>query len=176
MEWLAENFVTILVVGGLLTLVLGIAYSQTRHRGLLLGALGVGLLTLICLLWERATETPREAVRQTILDLAQALETNDLSQVLPFLASDAQALRQEAQQRLPLVEITEANVKSDLKVTFTETDQSAAEATFHAVIMAKPKTGEVGLQRVPSRWVLSWVREGAAWKLTHYERHEIIGR
>jgi hypothetical protein len=115
--------------------------------------------------------TDREHVSNTLEDVADALETNDLDLVMGFIAPEATRLRSDAQTYLPNIVIRDANIGGDLEVTVNRlTNPPTARATF---------TGRLtGASRGPDRWphenfvrkfTLKLRQEEDRWLLTDYE-------
>ncbi len=94
---------------------LGVAYLNTR-RGLLLVLLGVALaISGAGILVEWLVVTDVEEVENTLQEVADALESNDLTRVQSFLDPGADVMRRRTEQYLPLVKVTQVKI-SDIKV------------------------------------------------------------
>ncbi len=77
---------------GLLALaLLGVAWHNTRHRRLPHAMLGVVVAMLLLLLVQWLVVTDREAVANSLEEMAQALESNDLNRVMAHLAPKGNA-------------------------------------------------------------------------------------
>ncbi|MFO0913731.1 MAG: hypothetical protein U0795_12295 [Pirellulales bacterium] len=175
MDWLAEHPFYILLLGSLTTIVLLVGWRKTDRRELAVAAGLCALVTACLAFWSHRTVTPREAIRSTIAGISTALEANDLPAVTEYLASDAGQLRGDAEHYMGLVRVREATVKPGMKIELTGADRSEATATFPALLVVDDLRGGSGQQRIPSRFVLRFRREGSAWKVHAYERHEIVG-
>jgi hypothetical protein len=159
-------------LGAIALALLGVAWHNTRDRRLLQGMAGALAVTLILILVEWLVVTDREAVANTLEDVAVALESNDLSRVLAFLAPDADRLRNDAQRYLPGVEISDANIGGDLVVTVNQlTSPPTARATFTGRITG---TNVNPGERMPydnfvRRFTLRLRRDAGRWLLIDYE-------
>jgi hypothetical protein len=154
---------------------LGVAWYQTGHRRLMQAMAGVVGLVLLLLAIEWLVVTDREQVSNTLEDTARALETNDLDQVLAFLAPEADRLRSDAQRYLPNLNVREANVGGDLEVTINRfTNPPTARATFTGRITGASR----GPDRFPHenfvrKFTLKLRQDGDRWLLTDYEMGDL---
>src|SRR5262245_54422670 len=90
-------------LGLLAEALLGLAWYQTGNKRLFQAMVGALVVMLLLLALELLVVTDREAVSNTLEDTANAMETNDLNQVLAFIAPEATKLRTDAERYLPNV-------------------------------------------------------------------------
>ena len=75
------------------------------------------VVTAALLAVEHFVETPREAVERTLYELAAAVEANDVSAALSFVATSATpAIRNEIERQMPQVKIERARVIGTPKI------------------------------------------------------------
>src|SRR3954452_24020342 len=118
MNWLAENTLTIFMIGAVALAMAVFVYFQTRTNGALYGVLGVILLTAVLALTSWLIETPREAVERSLYELAATVEANDVKGVLGYLAPSADAqLRKDVETLMPLVRIDRARIIETPEIT-----------------------------------------------------------
>jgi hypothetical protein len=111
MNWLAEDAIWIWAAGAVaLTLAL-VLYFQTGTRNSQFGVLAVILITTTLLVTEFLIETPREAVAQTLDEIAAAVRANDMPAVLGYISPTAATLRQEVETAMPQVTIDMATIR-----------------------------------------------------------------
>ena len=111
MNWLAENTLTICMIGAVALAMAVFVYFQTRTNGALYGVLGVILLTAVLVLTSWLIETPREAVERSLYELAATVEANDVKGALGYLAPSADPqLRKDVETLMPLVQIDRARI------------------------------------------------------------------
>jgi hypothetical protein len=110
MTWLAENALMIWALGAIALTMSLIVYVQTRSTGSQLAVALVILVTAALLVAERLIETPREAVRRTLDEIAAAVRENDMPGVLRYVAPQAANLRQEVETAMPLATIEAAGI------------------------------------------------------------------
>src|SRR3954452_11125996 len=118
MNWLAENTLTIFMIGAVALAMAVFVYFQTRTNGALYGVLGVILLTAVLVLISWVIETPREAVERSLYDLAATVEANDVKGALSYLAPSADSqLRKDVETLMPLVRIDRARILGTPEIT-----------------------------------------------------------
>ena len=161
-----------LVIGAATLALLGVAYHNTGHRRLLTAMFAAVGVTCVLLLVQFLVVTQREAISNTLEDVAVALESNQLETVLGYLAPEADRIRGNARQYLPGVEIGDANIGGDLQVTINRlTNPPSARATF---------TGRIsGVNRSPAernpyenfvrKFTLTLRQDDERWLITGYE-------
>src|SRR6478672_10377601 len=89
MTWLAENSLTIWMLGAIALTMALIVFYQKRTSGALYGVLGIIAVTAALLLISWLIETPREAVERSLYALAATVEANDVKGALSYLAPTA---------------------------------------------------------------------------------------
>lgn len=158
---------------GLLTAsLLAVAWYNTRDSRLRLAILAVCGVTLLLVLVECLVVTDREAIAETLEQTAVALESNEISRVMAFLAPDADRIRADAQRYLPGVQISDANVGGDLEVTINRLiNPPTARATFTGRISGANRNPA---ERAPydnfvRRFTLTLRQDGHRWLITGYE-------
>ena len=89
MTLLFENPLRIIFIGIVIEAVLGIVLLRTGRGAMLWAMLGVLALTLAGVAVERLVVTEKERVEMTLDGITSALEANDLTRVLSYIAPDA---------------------------------------------------------------------------------------
>jgi len=118
-----------------------------------------------------AIRTPREALIETCREMAFRVERGDLPGLRSFLAHDLDAEGRDREAFLAASERTlrtyhiEEPRLSGFNIELT--DAHAATATFNAV--CRVVTRSQVLDRLPTRWVLRFRREGETWVVTRIE-------
>jgi hypothetical protein len=128
MNNLFENPVAIWMGGAVcLTLAL-VVYWQVRNKASLAAIFVVLIATTVLLLLEHYIVTPREAVENTLYSLADAVEQNDMSRTLAFIAPGASKIRHDVETLMPQVTIDRANIVGTPRTTVA-LDQNPPTAT-----------------------------------------------
>jgi len=115
------------------------------------------------------TETKR--VEAGIYGLAKAVQAGNVEQCLDFFSPNDKADRQLVTTAVGMVEIDGSIHITDLSIKMSSAE-SRAVSTFRATATAKYQGRS---DRVPTRWELTWQREGNDWKVTRIRRLQLIG-
>jgi hypothetical protein len=176
MAWLVEDPWPV-VVGTLAVLgVLAVVLYRTG-RGIFIAAMiAVALLGCGLLLVERLVVTERERVEAALEGAAAALERNDLEGVLSHIAPEAGAMRASVAAVLPGVEVTDANIGGDLKVTFNNlTNPPSARADFTGRVTLKSRSPSLAFpfDNFVRPFTVRLRREGDRWVMTEYQMGDL---
>lgn len=169
MNWLAENTLTILMIGAVALAMAAFVYFQTRTNGALYSVLGVILLTGVLLLISWVIETPREAVERSLYHLAATVEANDVKGALSYLAPSADPqLRKDVETLMPLAQIDRARIIGTPEIALEGgANINAAIVKCHGVIFAVNK--QDGMKGgAEDHLVLKWVLRDNHWLLESY--------
>jgi hypothetical protein len=169
MTWLAENTLTICMIGAVALAMAVFVYFQTRTRGAAYGVLGVLLLTAILALVSWFIETPREAVERSLYELAATVEANDVKGALSYLAPTADAqIRKDVETLMPLVQIDRARIIGTPEIALEGgANISSATVKCRGVILALNKRD--GMKGgAEDHLVLKWVLRDNRWLIESY--------
>jgi len=171
MTWLVEDPLPIVLAGVAAEVVLLVILLQTGRGPVMLGMLGVLLLTGLLLAVEWLVVTDGERVEGTLLGIATALEKQDTAGVLGYIARDATDLRGEVQSRLARHEIAEARIGGHAEVTFNRlTHPPSATARFFARIKLRGGNSATPGGNYAGRFTVQLVEEDGQWKVAGYQR------
>jgi hypothetical protein len=162
----------IALFGLLLAVVAGGIWTTTGRKAWLLVVGFVIVVTAGLLVVERLVVTDREAIRQTLADLARDVKSNTVSQVVAHIDPASTEVINEAQREMPNYQFTDCRIT---KVHEIKVDAGAQPRTavveFNVVASGTFRQGSMELadSSVP-RWVrLNLVRDDSgAWKVTDY--------
>jgi hypothetical protein len=169
MTWLAENTLTICMIGAVALAMALFVWFQTRTNGALYGVLGVILLTAVLALTSWLIETPREAVERSLYELAATVEANDVKGALSYLAPKADAeLRKDVETLMPLVKIERARVIGTPEIVMEGgTNANSATVKCRGVVLAvNKKDGMKG--GAEDHVVFKWVLRDNRWLVESY--------
>jgi hypothetical protein len=169
MNWLAENALTLLMVGAVALAMAVFVFFQTRTNGALYGVLGVILVTAALVLTSWLIETPREAVEHSLYNLAATVEANDVKGALSYLSPSADPqLRKDVEALMPLVKIERARILGTPEIELQGQSQiNSATVKCQGVILAvNRKDGMKG--GAEDHLVLKWVLRDGRWMLESY--------
>jgi hypothetical protein len=173
MNWLFEQPLIIVVLGMLLILGLGAAWSASGRKELLIG-MGAALALLIGgLVMERMIVTDREAIDATLEQIARDVKSNNRQALLRHIYSGAPKLKQQAETELPNYEFTECRIT---KIFSRDIDRLAeprsAIVEFNVLVSGNFRYEGMSFSdsNIP-RWVkLHLVREkDGRWTVQEYE-------
>jgi len=169
MTWLFEEPLYIIIVGAIAVLMLGFAWYQVQWRGLLYAILGVIVLTAAMLGIERAVVTDAERVKDTLHEIARAVERNDIHEVLQYAAAGAKEVRSQASAELPRYHVNEVDIKRNLEVTI-DRSQSPPHAivTFNVVVDGVEQSLHAKFH-VPQFVKMIFVKQNEKWRVLSYE-------
>lgn len=168
MQWLLESPWPTILFGALVLLLLAVAFFQTRRGALVVAMAGVVVAVSLGLLVEWLVVTEREAVEDTLYEVAEALESNDVQRVKGHLAPEATFIRQKAEQLLPPVEIEEAHVGGP-EITINRFGGApTATAKFLGRIVYHDRSGTALYDNFISEFTVKLRHDGQRWLLTGY--------
>ncbi|HEX5106668.1 MAG TPA: hypothetical protein VFV87_22765 [Pirellulaceae bacterium] len=178
MNLLFEQPLVVVVLGIVLGLAAGTAWTSTGRKEWLIALAAIVVLTIAGLVIERGIVTDREAIEATLAQIARELQRNDQQAVLKHIATGATRIRQEAEAELPNYRFDECRVT---KVHNVDIDDSAeprsAIVEFNVMATGSFSHGgfEVSEQNV-YRWIqLQMVREkDGQWRVQRYEHDDAL--
>ena len=175
MSWLFEQPLVIVLLGVAVTLALGGLWSATGRKEPLYAAGGALVLLIAGLVIERLVVTDREAIRQTLADIARDVKSNDHRALAAHIHSSAPELKKRAQAEMPNYKFDDCRVT---RVHLVDVDASAeprsAIAEFNVVVSGTFRQSELEVTGTYPRWVkLHFVRDkDDRWKVIAYEHDD----
>lgn len=170
MSLFAENPLAIGLGGAALTALMLILLLQTARAAFLYATIGVVVLTAALLLNERRVVTEREQVKQTLFDIAAALEANDVERVMDHVSTSSAGVRQQGQAAMKRVIIREVKIKPNLTVQTAGDPPDKATAEFNVVVIGGDRQQTIENQRGAWFFIVDFVKEGAGWKVVNYQQ------
>jgi hypothetical protein len=159
MTWFTENPLMPVVIGIVVEAGLVVGLAKTGKRSFLWGMIATLAVVMAAVVAEGLIVTPREAVTATIEEMRAALAANDRVELLTHIEPTRIPLRNQVQNDLALVTVTEAKI-NDLKV---EVDDSGkiAKAVLKGVVHFEGTAATLGARFVPVRIHLDLQRRDA---------------
>ena len=156
MTWLFEQPLIIVVLGMLLILALGAAWSSSGRKELLF-AMGAALALLVAgLIVERVVITDREAIDATLDQIARDVKNNNRKALIRHIHSGATKLRQRAEAELPNYEFTDCRITKVFSRDIDRTAEPRSAIVEFNVIVSGSFTYE-GLSFSDTN-ILRWVK------------------
>lgn len=172
LNYINEHPIPLFTLGLIAQVILGVILWQTGRGSVMISMIVLACVSILLLIAAFIIKSPAEEVAETLDQIADALETNQPDKVLAFIAPDATVLRADAAQQLKRVQITEAFVSGDLKVTFDpppEPDKPIATASFIARIKAKFLKDASPYEQLAQRFKVYFREHDDKWLVTGYE-------
>lgn len=118
-----EDPVWILVVGLLITAVLGFVWTRVQKFGWLAACIAVLLLTIGLVALERFIKTDREKLRYAVSEIARAVEDNDLEKLITFTSPAYPECEKQIRKELPSYTFERCNVIQHNVLVFDDPKQ-----------------------------------------------------
>jgi hypothetical protein len=161
------------LLGTITAVVLGFLWLQTGRRSILYILIATLVFMFVGIGIARYVVTDREAVTAALHQIAEAVERNDMPQVLRLIHPDSASVRAQAMGELPRYEFHEVNIKSNLEVTFDKSnDPTEAVAKFNVLVVGSERTGLVKNRRVPIYCSVTLRKHDNAWRMYAYEHSD----
>lgn len=148
-EFLFENPTWIGLLGLMATIAAGVVWLQTGARLAAIGAGSLALISLVLVITSLRVETPREQIRRTIYEVAEALSQNDVPKVISYIHPGALPAVVKAKGELPNYQFTEARVN---RLRSIEVDQRpnppVAIAEFNVAIEIATEGQKIPIRRL----------------------------
>jgi hypothetical protein len=173
MNWLFESPVAIVVIGILVLIALGALWSMSGRKELLYALAAAAALIVAALIVERLVTTDREAIRQTLLEIAADVESNNVRELVRHIHSGAPELKQRAEAEMPNYQFSECRI-TKIHMTDVDASQQPRSAIVEFNVMASGSFSQGGMSvsdtKVP-RWVrLHMVQENdGRWTVQDYQ-------
>ncbi|MCI0358400.1 MAG: hypothetical protein L0211_07955 [Planctomycetaceae bacterium] len=170
--WLFDSPIYIVLIGIVLGVFVGIAWTASGRKELLYALIGVGVLTVIMLIAERVVVSDREAIQATLAEIARDVQANDVKRVVGHIAKGSPSIVQKVRSEMPNYDFTECRVT---KIHKTDVDASAeprsAIVEFNVRVDGKFGQGVAEIRGPGVRWIrLQMVREeDGKWRVLDYK-------
>lgn len=145
----------------------------TRRKQSYLGAVIILLVAAVATFFvERAIVSDREQIEQNVLDLTAAFQREDLDATLSHFSALADELRAIVTKAMELVDVQHDLDVKDVQVTMVAQGSQGISIFRANATVSVPSMSFTGHQ--PSRWKLTWQREGGEWKIVEVIRMDPI--
>lgn len=172
MNWVFESPLTILMLGALCVVGLGVAWLKFGRGQLLVGAVAALAITAVLLLVEQMTITDREQIRRLIEQAVSDVESNDASAVLSHIHSRAQTLRDGAQSGMRQYRFKQVIARSPDIAVDRSKSPATARIEFHVNVTAIQLS--YGQAQFPGFVEADLELENGHWRLVHARLYHAV--
>ena len=167
MTWFTENPWPPIFFLGIVACILLAVWSSQKRAIWLASALAVVACALTVFFVERAIITESERVERNIFELKTAFEHKDKTRTLSFFSLQAPEAREKVEQALEWVDLPDGVDIKDMDVRMSN-ENTRAVARFRA--NGTVSFRGLGTHHAPSRWEVTWQKEGNDWKIVDVVR------
>jgi hypothetical protein len=171
-----EQPLAVVILGVVLGLGVGLAWTSTGRREWLFALGAVAVLTIAGLIVERAVVTDKEAITATLNEIARDVKSNNVRALLKHIASKATEVQQQAETEMPRYKFDECRVTRVHNIDIdVSSEPRSAIVEFNVIAAGSFSEGGFVLSGEQIyRWVkLQMVRESdGRWKVQSYEHAE----
>lgn len=172
MSYFTEQPIWIVMVGMAVLIVLAIGWYQRPRREWIFGMAAVLVIAILLILLSQSIETDNEAIRRTVLELADAVEKNDVNKAASFVSDSEDLVRQRILTEMPSYTFDSCNVAAFDGVKFTP-EKNPTKATVSFLVWADVNAPTYGYDGpVRRRVILDFKKEGDDWKLVDYAHED----
>lgn len=172
MNWVLEQPLFIAAIGLVTCILLGGHWLQTGRKSLAAALALAVVLTGGLIVVERAVETDREQVEQTLRQIAKDLQRNDLSSLLEHVHPGAATIRDRVETEFPRYTFDRVSIKPNLEIKLSAGEPPGeAVAEFNVVAVVSDSSGLLNSRRLARFVVLTLHRHTDSWKVVEYEHH-----
>ncbi|HYM86212.1 MAG TPA: hypothetical protein VET30_05690 [Pseudoxanthomonas sp.] len=170
--WLFDQPLYIVIIGIVLGILVGGAWTASGRKELLYALGGVVGLTIVLMIIERLVITDAEAIRITLNEIARDVQNNNLKRLVGHISKANPSLVQRAEAEMPNYKFSECRVT---KVHQTDVDADSeprsAVVTFNVVASGTFRQAGLEVSDTVPRWVqLHMVREeDGRWRVQNYK-------
>ena len=167
MTWFTETPWPPIFVLAIVAVACVAAWASQKRAVWLVAALTTVVAAVAVFLIERWVVTDAERVEQSVHALAAAFQRKDREATLAFFSLQAPELRTLVGQALDWVDLPNGVNIKDLRVR-TSNENTRAVSDFHANGVVSFQG--MGAKFAPSRWSVTWQKEGTGWKIIEVQR------
>ncbi len=182
MTWITQQPIVIILIGVLLVIGFLFIWSRTAKSWPLYAAGVALLLTGVCVGAERYFESDDEVIRDTVLQLARAVRSNDVEAIVTHIAPQAQHCSKKVKEEMPgyvfknchVVQFNRLEVKPN-------TGRKTAQVEFAVIAFVTPHSFGFSEPTYARRTVELDLIEGAdgQWLITdytHWDANSLVGK
>lgn len=143
-------------------------FFNSQRMKYLVGILPLLIFSPVIYIVEQRIVTERERVEEAVFGVTSAFERHDTEQVLDYISPSNGFLKSDAEVGLGIVEATGPLSVTDVSVAMRNQDSRAISHFRVNGPIRVLRIGDVGHR--PSRWDVTWQKEGGDWKIVDIRR------
>jgi hypothetical protein len=177
MLWLMESPYTILLTGAFFASLCIFAWFQNPRREILMGLLGILVVTAALFGLERWWVTDGEAIQATIYQIARDVESNDVNRMLPHFHPSARDIAEQARNEVGNYQFESISVKSNFEIELEPNHQPPkALVGFNAVAVLSVASEGMKNSTIPRYIQFAMYKDSAdgKWKIAGYAHKSAI--
>jgi hypothetical protein len=174
--WLSENYVTVLVILGLLALGLVFGYWTSRKRAFLIGLGVVAVLALLAWLISVFIVTDNQQIQASLKAMARGVSARDTEAIFKHVAKDFHigGLDKEGLRKLADSVLHDGQLTEVVMWDFDQAEVAPSRASAKITFMVKPK-GSRNPQDMFYRCDATFVREAdGKWRISGFELRDPV--
>jgi hypothetical protein len=159
---------------GLLLISILLAIWSQMGKSMFLWGAGVVLAATVGMLFlERSIETDRESVERTLQEIADAVASGEVSELLQYAHSQALGVRKQVETEFRRYDIDEVRITQiwDVEIS-SEPSPRRAVAHFNASVRSGRVQSGLGTRAVVRYVTVTFEKEGNDWKVVAYEHDD----
>jgi hypothetical protein len=170
--WFVETPWPPIIISLVLSAVFFSRWNQKRKRISLVIAIVLLVLSPGIYLIEQNIVTEKEKLEENIYELSHAFQQGQVKETLFFVHQKDIIDQARIKKALSLIEVGDDLRITDIRIKISQDDSLSATTLFRAngTILFRNKS----LGYKPSRWKLSWYKDGTEWKIIQIEQLHIV--
>lgn len=169
-EFFFESPMLLAFVGSVLSGGTAYLWLHSGHRTALLGAAGLGVLTIFLVLLNIQVQTDTERIREILDEVASALRKNDRERVYSYIHPNAVEGVSRAKSELPRYKFHEARI-TRIKLIDVNTQSTPPTARAEFNVFVKVEVHDQTF-KVPRFIKVYFMKLNERWLVRDYEHHE----
>ncbi len=167
MDWILENPLPSVLIGGLTAAMLGSGWLRTGQKWLLYLTIAAVLLTVGAVVLERVVVTDREQITVALHEIADLVERNEIEAAFQYAYSGAPEVRDHARTELRQYRFHEIDIKRNLRIeVLPDHIPPKAIARFNVLVVLSTRDGPIRILRFVE--VTFFKEEDGQWRVGAY--------
>ncbi len=170
--WFAEIPWPPIIISLVLSAVFFSRWNQKRKQFSLVIAIVLLVLSPGIYLIEQNIVTEKEKLEEIIYGLSHAFQQGQVKESLFYVHKKNLVDKARIKKALKYIEVGDDMRITDLRIKISQDDALSATTLFRANATISFRNNSLGYK--PSRWKISWYKDGSAWKIIQIEQLHIV--